>query len=490
MRKFLAFIGAILLALGLAVGILYLQGKTISDLFSEETPAPELPLLPEDNVEPEPEPEVSLTYGEYMEKGDELLESGAYSAAITQYVNASQLEPNQIDPFLRLVEAHYNLRNYEKAQKSIEAVLQRDPSNQAMQFKQILVAIKLSDFEEAQSLLVNLASSGVTDPQNLYYEGILLALFADHGGAKAKLSAARTASTTPELSQKIDRVLNAYATFDLAESAEVLYLKQLIAKAFNENEEYEMAIKLLKEVLRERSELRDGWVLLGFAYLNLENYPFAFTAFEKAYSLDTTWTPTQYFLGITHKELGNIDEAIVYFDAALNSGFEPRIVIQNHLADLYFETQDYGKAVEAYEAVLKVNQQDVNAFIRPVWLYNDYLNDPQNALRIAQAALAAFPDSAMSHNLVGWSYVNLQDYKNAEAYLNRALVIDPDLPAAHQNMGRLLEARGRNEEALASYKRAYELDQNGSIGNLAAKQYNTLLKKTLTSTSNEESTEN
>jgi len=491
MRKFIAFIGAILLALGLAIGILYLQGKTISDLFSNPTDTTDLPLLPQgESPEPERVPEVSLTYEEYMERGDVLFASGAYSAAIFEYVNASQLEPEQLDPFLNLVEAHYNLRNYEKAKISIEAVLQRDPNNAAMRFKQILVMIKLSDFEAAQVLLSNLKASEVINPQNLYYEGILLALFSDHDGATSKLSTARSNSTDSDLNQKIDRLLRAYETFGLAESAEDLYLKQLVAKAFNENEEYEMAIKLLKEVLRERSELRDGWVLLGFAYLNLENYSFAFTAFEKAYTLDTTWSPTQYFLGITHKELGNVDEAIVFFDAALNSGFEPRVVIQNHLADLYFDTQDYQKAVEAYEAVLKVSYQDVNVFVRPVWLYNDYLNDPQSALRLSQAAMEAFPESAMSYNLVGWSYINLEDYKNAEAYLNRAIVLDPKLAAAHQNLGRLYEARVMNDMALASYKKAYELDKNGPIGSLAAEQYNTLLKKNLTQVSDEEGSQN
>ena len=488
MRKFLAIIGAILLAFGIAAGILYAQGKSITELFSHsDQQTVLLPELPEVEV-PEVLPDLDLSYSEYVSRGDKLFESGSFTAAIAEYVQASEVEPDRLEPYLKLIETHYELRNYEEALANVDYVLEKDPSNSEIEFKRILVKIKLSDFNDAQSLLSQL--SDLNDPTNLYYQGILLALFGDHDAAKSRLNAARSASDQADLNEKIARVLRAYETFELNDAAEDLYLDQLLARSFNENEEYEMAIYLLKEVLRTRSELRDGWVLFGFAYLNLENYKYAFTAFEKAYSLDTTWAPTQYFLGISHKELGDPEEAIVYFDAALNNGFEPQVVIQNHLADLYFETRDYEKAVEAYEAVLMVSRQDVNSFVRPVWLYNDYLNEPEAALRIAQSALEAFPDSAMSYNLVGWSHVNLRNFEAAELNLSRALEMDPELAAAHQNFGRMYELQNDFDSALESYKSAYELDRNGPIGSLAAKQYNELIKKTLTPSSDEESFEN
>ena len=53
--------------------------------------------------------------------------------------------------------------------------------------------------------------------------------------------------------------------------------------------------------------------------------------------------------------------------------------------------------------------------------------------------------------------------------------MDPEFPAAHYNIGKLYEEQGRDDLALDSYQKAYELDANGSIGNLAAKRYNSLL---------------
>ncbi len=148
------------------------------------------------------------------------------------------------------------------------------------------------------------------------------------------------------------------------------------------------------------------------------------------------------------------------------------------MAELYFDSKEFEKAAEAYESVLAIDQENVNAYIRPVWLYIDYVKDPEKALKIAQSALAAFPESAMGYNLMGWSYIGLEDLKRAESHLKKALEIDPLLPAAHLNIGTLYEIQSKEKQALTSYHEAYRLDEAGSIGNLAGVKYNELIKQT------------
>lgn len=480
MRKFLTILAGLIVALGIAVLIFWWQGKSIGDLFKGDDQAA-TPQIPTQDTQPNPsqptEP-VNLTYTQRIQKGDDYFEQAFYTLAAEQYAQAALLAPSQIEPYLRLIETHLKLRNYEKALANIETVLSLDPNNDQAKYAQIQAKIKLSAFEEAKTLLNAFPAGTTFNAQILYYQGLFAALANDNEGAKARFNEVLTASPEANLSEKVNRILEAYTTFEATQAAQEQYLDILLAKALNENEEYELAIHILKETLKVRGDIRDGWILLGFAYLNLENYSFARTAFDKAYSLDSTWSTTQYFLGITHKELGNYEDAIVYFNAALKGDFKAKIVLQNHLADLYFETKDYAKAVNAYEEVLAVNQQDINAFVRPIWLYLDYLEEPQKALKLAQAALAAFPDSAMSYNLVGWSYIGMGDYKNANANLQKALQLDPELPAAHYNSGLMNEKWGNYELALENYQEAYQLDPNGSIGNLAAQHYNALLART------------
>lgn len=487
MRRLLTIISAILLALLVVGAFLAYRGDQFSiegilsgaqDIFRLESSKEEekLPNLPE---QPAPEEEENLSYEERLKKGDYYFERGFLTFASNEYVKAANLEPDRVEPYLKLLKTHFELRNYKKALNNAEIALKLRPSDLETRFNVILVHIKLSEFEKAQELLNAYPVTEPADPEVLYYKGLLASLFGQSEEANRYLKEAKVVSTDLALTTKIDELLGAYQEFEIAKAAEPLYQSELLARAYNKVGEYEMAIHLLKEVLRARSDLRDGWILFGFAYLNLEKYQFALTAFEKAYSLDSEWPTTQYFLGVTHKELANFQDAITYFNLALANSFEPRVVIQRHLADLYFETEDYEKAVKAYEEVLEVSKGDVNAFVRPVWLYIDFLNEPESAKKLAETAVLTFPDSAMSFNLLGWSYQALGDEKKGENNLKKAIELDPNLAAAHYNLGKLYESQGKNEPALTQYQTAYDLDASGSIGNMAAESYNELLRLTI-----------
>ena len=95
--------------------------------------------------------------------------------------------------------------------------------------------------------------------------------------------------------------------------------------------------------------------------------------------------------------------------------------------------------------------------------------------KLAKIAHTTFPDNPLTYNLLGWSYLGLKNYTEAEKQLTKAIELDPNMAAAHYNLGNLYLEKEDNEKALNMYQKAYELDQNGSIGNLAAKKYNELL---------------
>jgi tetratricopeptide (TPR) repeat protein len=487
MRKFFAFIFAIIFAFLVATGaLLYREGAdfkevnvnkvkevwySVLNINTKEKQQTETKIT-EVNV---PEPEPDLTYDERIKKGDYYFERGFLTFASNEYVKAANLEPDRVEPYLKLLKTNYELGDYSKAQGNAEMILKMDPSSSETKYNLALIYVKQSDFADAQSLLQQLADSGKADPRVSYYLGLIQIVFDKNDEGKKLLKQAKSINQDPALNQKIDTMLAAYTEYEFAKSAEDLYLSELLARAYNKTGEYEMAIYKLKNILKTRSDLRDAWVLFGFAYMNLDSYYFALSAFERAYELDSEWPATQYFLGLTHAELGNTDDAIIYLNYALSNNFEPAVVIYQKLADLYLQTKDYAKAVESYKKVLELNDEDINAFVRPIWIYLDYLNQPAEALKIAEAAAIAFPETAMSYNLLGWSQFGTQDYLNAEKNLKKAVELDPNLAAAYYNLGRLYEIQKRKDMALPAYQKAYELDQNGSIGNLAAKAYNALM---------------
>lgn len=479
MRKLLAIIAAILLAFLVTTGIFAWRGMDVSKEglmnliknFRKPAITQNLPHLP---TEPK---DTNLSYDERLKKGDYYFEQGFFTFASNEYVKAANLEPNRIDPYLKLLKTNFELRDYQKALFNAEIALKIDPNHLETRFNVIRIHIKLSEFDKAKALLEAYPKTDPADPRVLYYKGLLSTLFKDNESAVKYLKQAQSASKDPILNSHIKVVLDAYQEFNFTQAAEPIYEAELLAKSLNKATEYEMAIHILKEVLKSRTDLRDGWILLGFAYLNLENYQFALTTFEKAYSLDSEWATTHYFLGITHKELGHFEDSIKFFNLALSNGFEPKLVILQNLADLYFTTKDYKNSADTYEKVLEMSKNDITSFVRPVWLYLDFLNDPNKALKLAETAVLNFPNSAMSYNLLGWSYTGLKDEKKAEENLKKSISLDPTLAAAHYNLGNLYKENDQNQLALDEFQKAYTLDPNGSIGNLAATAHNELLKK-------------
>ncbi|MBU0727805.1 tetratricopeptide repeat protein [Patescibacteria group bacterium] len=484
MRKFTAFITAIVLALLVVTGILaFRNGASIENLNLNKVSELWNSLFTSDKTEEVkveieevniPIEEENLSYDERIEKGDYYYDRGFLTFASNEYVKAANLEQNRIEPYQKLLLTNLELGDYDKASINAEVILDMVPGDLETQFLLAQIYIKQSEFESAETILDTLLASDIKDARISYYKGLLRIVFDDHDGGRKYLKQALSESNDDNLDKKINYFLNSYTEYEFAKAAEELYLAELLSRAFNKAEEYEMAIYKLKSVLKTRSDLRDAWVLFGFAYLNLENYYFAQSAFERAYELDSQWPTTQYFLGLTHAELGNTDEAVIYLNYSLSNLFEPEIVVHQKLADLYLETQDYESAVKAYEKVLELNNQDINSFVRPVWIYLDFLNQPDKAIVHAEAAVIAFPDNALSYNLLGWSQTGTGDQMSAEENLLKAIDMDPNLAAAQYNLGRLYESQNRKSMALEAYQKAYELDSSGSIGNLSAQRYNDL----------------
>ncbi len=420
--------------------------------------------------------EGELNYGQRMEKGDYFFTKGFFAFAGSEYAQASRLDPQNPDPYLKLLKTDMELGNHEKALASANSLLALSPEHAEGRFLQALAHLRLSDFDGAQTLLAQLPS----DPpqaQATYYKGMLASLRGEHEEAKKLLEQAKAQTQEAELIGKANRVLEAYQEYEFAQSAKESYRLSLLAKAYNQNKDYELTLHSMKALLQAEPDLRDSWILLGFAQLNLDQSPSALEAFQKAYSLDSEWAPTQYFLGLTQKELGNTAEAIRSLSMAAENRFEPELVVRQNLADLYFEAKQYQESVAAYERVIELSGQDLETFIRPVWIYLDFLGQPQKALGLAELAVASFPQEALSYNLLGWSQIGMKNYPQAEGNLKKSLSLDPSLTAAQYNLGLLYQAQQKNDLALDAYKKAYQMDQSGPMGNKAARAYNALMEE-------------
>lgn len=420
-----------------------------------------------ESIEPSP------SYQKQLEKGKTLYTEGHYDLAAQAFSAAIALDPNAATAYLWMGKSHYANGNLEEAAAALEFANTLQPNEPETQQTLAKTWMELGKTTEAGTLL---ASIQPQTAEVVYLQGILKAYLGNYDEATLLFQTVIDSGESSELSQHADNFLNSISEFKLAEDAPLSYQQTLIARSLAETGENALAVELIYTVLQTEPDYRDAWIILGYVYLDEEQYNDAQEALLKAIELDPTKAETRYFLGLSYFGLEDYESAVLQLELAIESGFEPRVQAYQKLGDAAVLTQDYLKAVEAYENVLILNSSDVNLYIRPIWLYLDHLNNPKAAHELAEEALKEHPESAMAYNLMGWVQTVQEDYENAEENLNYALILDPNLAAAYLNYGRWCEAQEFYERAKENYKRAYTLDSGGSIGNLAGERYNAVVE--------------
>ncbi|MBI2463851.1 tetratricopeptide repeat protein [Candidatus Peregrinibacteria bacterium] len=416
----------------------------------------------------------NISFDERIEKGDKLIENGYSGLAIKEYSQASKLDETKAEPYIKIGKIHLQEKSIDKAYENFAIALKLEPNNIEAKIYSAKSLIKKDQFSEATKILASISEE---NQMAQFYQGMMEAFNLDKVSAKKHFQQAIDLNTTEEFSNNARKFIEAIETFESSSGSEEVYYKALISKVYNEIEEFHLAKALSSSGIQEKNDYRDLWILLGYSCFKIEDMKCALDSFTRAQNLDPEKTETLYFLGLTYFELDRLDDAEKSLELALENGFEPALQAKQKLAEIYFVNKEYTEAVTYYESIAQENPQDIEAFVRPIWIYLEHLLKPEKALKLALDALKNNPNNAMSYNLLGWAYFANGKLDKAEENLKKALEIDPNLAAAWLNLGQLEEAKKNLDEAKNYYKKAYELGKNDAVGNLALKKYNELSQK-------------
>jgi len=425
--------------------------------------------LTEDKVER------TKTYPERMNRGQLLEENNFYSLAIAEYQQANALEPNNPDPFMKIGRIQLLTADYPKAEENFKKALTLLPGNIDTVIYLGRTLLQERKLDEARIVFNGMSAD--TNQSVQYYQGIMAAYFGDYENAKKLLTKTVDLGGSQDITKKAQNYLGAFSEFDFNQGGQPSHLKTLLGRSFAQTGEYQMAIPLLYEVIKEEKDYRDAWIILGYSYLNTEKYQDAVDALTQAKILDPQNAETFFYLGLSYYGQNNLQLAATSLEQAKSLSFQPVIQVDQKLAEIYLELKQYGKSAQSYENVVALNDNDINYYIRPMWLYIEKLNEPSKAVTLAQKAFKNHPGQPMSYNLLGWAQVGNNQFDEGEKNLLQAIILDPKLDAAYLNLGLLWEKRGQYTKALAFYTKAHNLGANNSVGNAAAERYNTLIAK-------------
>lgn len=477
MKKFFTIIN-ILLLITLVVLSLYVFDIIDIPFLNRQVAEKPIDLQTEEPIDTQTESSIKVarkkSYNELIKKADTYAKQELYTLAIDSYTKASKQNIKSVEPLVKIGRIHLSLNEFEKAKEISLQVLKSSSSNTEALLILGQAHLGLREFTEAKIIFDSISPE---NQESKYFRGITTLYFRDQNAGRSLLEESISISSNELLKEKAQLFIDALDEFNRYQAGQPDHLSVLLARSYVKANQPNMAIPLVFNVLKERRGYRDAWIILGYSYLKIENYKDSVDALEEAKRQDPEKPETLFFLGLAYAGNNQIEEAVGTLELALENGYEPKIHVQQKLAELYFQVEEFEKASEKYEDVISINATDPEYFIRPVWIYIDKLNKPNKAINLAEIALLNNPDHEMSYNLLGWAQVSANDYINGKRNLEKALELNNKFDAPYLNLGWMYEKQNNIEMAKRLYKQAYEIAKESSVGDLAAERYNALLEK-------------
>ncbi len=417
------------------------------------------------------DPELPLSFETRMKKGDQLFDAGEYKLAVNEYATAITIEDGVEAAYTKLGKSQLKLNEYDEALSSLKRAYELSPSDSTrVNYADALMRSK--KFEEAQSLL----SEGNPEHQGTaFYQSILLAYAGNYDEAQSRLEKAVSVSGAVPTAY-LQEFQNAYASYNAQQGGKESYLKAMLTKALIDIEQYPMAEETALQVLNEKNDYRDVWILLGYAQLKQEKYSEAEDSFKQAKKLDAVKPETHYFLGVAHFKQEEYADAVDSFELALLYDFEPESEAYLKLAESQNKLGNYEDALAAYEYLVKIDQSSISLFEEPINLAMNVLSDYDRALTLAEESTSYFPNDAQSYDYLAQVYLKRGDVENAATAIDTAFDINGNLASVHYTAGLVRLAQNNKEGAKFEFKTAYELSAPGdALSVQAAEQYNALI---------------
>ena len=143
-----------------------------------------------------------------------------------------------------------------------------------------------------------------------------------------------------------------------------------------------------------------------------------------------------------------------------------RLYVQGRQAWNKRNEDGYRQAEEYFRQAIAADSKFANAYAGLADVYS-MMGKNKEAGDAVRTALNLDPRLAEAHASLGCYNLDFEfNVKSAEGEFKRALELDPDYPVAHYWYGRLLNMRGRFDEAIVHLKRAIELDPTAWVAYL------------------------
>jgi tetratricopeptide (TPR) repeat protein len=218
--------------------------------------------------------------------------------------------------------------------------------------------------------------------------------------------------------------------------------------------QFEAAADAFQQSVNSDPEFTRGYIELGSTLRTLKKYDQAETAFKKAASIEEN-SCASCGLGIVYHQTGKNKEAEVALKHAIQ--LDPKdSCAYDELGRLYYDQEDYAKAIEAFNERVKIQPNAVTYHFLGNSTY--FSGKFEESLVFYEKAASLNPTYPDFYSDYGRAFNRLNRHKEALEVYERGLRIEPDDVMLHVGRGFTEFGIGNDNEAMAEYKKLQKLD--------------------------------
>ena len=400
------------------------------------------------------------------------MSSKNYPKALKEYRKVNELEPQRIDALLFMGILQGEDRAYEKALAAFRKLLGIDPDHLMGNYYLAKTLNEMQQYAEAETAykktlsLKPLFEPALLDLAQLYEKQDKpdLAVAAYRAFIKINPHSVNIRLKLAALLLKIRHPLEVeqelQATLDWGKgNREVGYSVGLF---YLENNLYDRAVLLLRDLLQAYPGDYRLQYLLGSAYEGTKDYPRAIVQLQEIPPTASLYPSAQLSIGTLLKNTGQVERAIAGLVTAIENSKDTS-ELYSLLAYLYEENKELEKAEETLQKGIKAAPDVVLRFSLGV-LY-EKMDRFAESIREMRTVLQMDSNNADAMNFIGYIYADKEiNLAEAETLIKKALAIKPGNAYILDSLGWVYFRQNKLAEAIKFLKEALaQLPQDSTI---------------------------
>ncbi len=399
--------------------------------------------------------------------------------AIRYLEKAASLNSLSFEGQVALGDAHQQIDDLPAAIQTWEALTHAGSPSSKVYLRLLQAHRALGNYQAAISDLRTLTAIQPSDARLRYQLGLLLA--AQHPES-ALAHLIQAADIDPDLADSVQTLENSIRTARLADDP--AYTMLMVGRALASLDEWELASITLCQAAITRPDYAEAWAFLGEARQHLGLGAESRNSgslcpgqgglpdLQKALSLDPESLSANTLLALYWQRQDRYDLALDYIKTATNL-YPRNPTLQVELGSTLATLGDLSTALLAYQHAVELAPRDPT-YLRVLANFSikhEY-QLRQVGLPAARQAVIIDPDDPASLDVMGQILFLLNDSISAERFFNRSLQADRNYAPAHLHLGLIYILQGDSERALHKWVLARAL----APGTPIAEQSQRLLK--------------